>query len=146
MAMSIDLPLPGPLDPSAVDCSCLPYTVHQGLCHQLTPWPWPCTPRLALNKDLRRARRRGLSCFLVDSALWAWRHPWTVTCMKALEACLEIRVSIPLTPHKTSHELPGQSSVKPDLWLRGSLPAHTPTPAIPCLPAASGRQGLGLPP
>lgn len=59
-------------------------------------------------------------CFLVHSALWAWGHPWTVTCMRALETCLEVAVSTPPSP---TQEL---SEAGP--WLRGSctLLAHTP--------------------
>lgn len=86
-------------------------------------------------------------CLLEDSVPQAWGSPWRVTCMRVLEACPEVRLSMPLAPHEASHKLPERSSVKPDLWLRGS---PTCLAAKPCpthlsfQPAASGGWVMGL--
>lgn len=67
--------------------------------------------------------------------------------MRVLEVCPEVRVAMPLAPHKASHKLPERSSVKPDLWLRGSPTclAAKPCPTRPSFqPAASGEWVMGL--
>lgn len=67
--------------------------------------------------------------------------------MRVLEVCPEVRVSMPLVPHEASYKFPEPSSVKPDLWLKGS-PTHLaakPCPTRPSFqPAASGGWAMGL--